>query len=503
MVKNQNLHPAERLVLLRQTLGLSQRELAKEFQVSGGAIACWETGTRVIPGPVLKLIDLYEDSLPSVNKTRPQGKAENILNGLKESLSLKDNEEDLQEIQSLRNGVTKYFEDTASVNSLNGKLKRILIERLLKSLKNRKGVSAKVAQLASFLEMGLPFEVRNALGTLQSRAEPEKPKVIQRVVEEEYGKPLKEIFSYWQEKPLAVTSLGQVHYAKLANGKEVAVKVQHPNIKEILQNQISKMELAQSLASFLGKGDSDIFAEIKRALMQECDYRQEALNQEKFRNILSDDPRVIVPYIYRDLVRERVMVSEFIKAESFQNFTARANQNQKNAAAEILIEAILKASFGYCLVHTDLHPGNFLFTDGKVVLLDFGRVFDYPVERMKLEGQFYYSMLHRDYDKCQTLAKVLFAKEGEEFDFDAFWIFLQHAHAHLLVDNRFKFTRDYAKVLVREGRVFSKKHQLQMIKEAFWAFVFTSSTWGILADLEADINMRRISMKSVRLSEHL
>lgn len=496
---NQGIHPAERLVQLREKLGLSQRELAKEFQVSSGAIACWETGVRAIPGPVLRLVELYEDSFPSIQKKRTSKETEALLGEIRAALNISSQGHDQRELLSLSEGMEEYLEDTRSLNSLSGQIKRMFIQRLVNSLQNRKGVSVKIAQLASFLEMGLPMEVRQALGTLQSRGKPEKHKVIQRVIEEEYGKPLKEVFPHWREEPLAVTSIGQVHYARLSNGDEVAVKVQHPNIREILKKQIAKIELAGSLAAFIGKDAAVITPEIGRSLLQECDYHHEASNQEKFRNILSDFPGVIVPRVYRDLVRDRVLVTEYIKGESFHSFVTRTSQEQRNAAAESLLGALTTAVFGYGLNYSDMHPGNFLFADGKVVLLDFGRVIDCSRGRLKIESRFYLHFMDRDYEKCRQMAPMLFAKEGAAFDFDAFWNFLLKAHTHLMVDSKFRFTRDYAKTLSKEGRVFSKKHQLQMNKDIFWAFVFSTSTWALLADLDAEVNYRRMAIKTTRL----
>lgn len=496
---NESVHPAVRLLQLREKLGFSQRELAKEFQVSSGAIASWEVGTRPIPGPVLKLIALYEDSLPPSEKKRTSKETEALLQEIRGTLKAAISDMDSKELDALTGGMEEYLEDSLALNSLGGQIKRMLIQRLVSSLESRKGITVKIAQLASFLEIGLPLEVRQALGTLQSRSKPEKSKVIQKVIEEEYGKPLKEVFSYWRDEPLAVTSLGQVHYARLLNGDEVAVKVQHPAIRETLKKQFNKLEMMQSLAAFFGKEDTEIVPEIKRSLLQECDYVQEAANQEKFRNILSDFPNIIVPRVYRDLVRDRVLVTEFVKAETFQSFVARANQEQRNNAAESLLEALSTAAFGYCLNYSDMHPGNFMFVNDKVVILDFGRVIDYPRERMKVECQFYRAFLNRDIEKCRVMAPSLFAKEGAEFDFDAFWTFMLKAHTHILADGRFRFSRDYAKAISREGRVFSKKYQLQFSKDTFWAFVYSASTWAMLADFDSDVNIRRVAIKTTSL----
>ena len=498
-----SLHPAERLVQLRQILGLSQRELAKEFQVSAGAIAQWETGERAIPGPILRLVEIYEKAMP-IGTNKPASKpAETLLKEFTAGLPLKDSEEVREILNQLQGGLSTYFEDASSLNALTSKLKSLLIQRLVKSLKTSKGVSVKIAQMASFLEMGLPVEVRGALGTLQSRMQPSKPNVIRDLIESEYGRPLKEIFPVWRSEPIAVTSIGQVHYAQLADGQEVAVKVQHPEIRKIFLKQFQSMDLLKFLGSILGKNDHSIVEEIQRALLQECDYQLEALNQEKFRNILSENPRVMVPYVHRELVRPRVLVTEFVKGECFQSFASRATQAQRNAAAETILESLSTAVFGYGLNYTDWQLSNFMFFEGKVVILDFGRVIDMPRDGLKLESQFYLTLLNRDYEKGRVLASGIFAKDPNSFNFNSFWDFLQKTSIHLMVDENVKFNRNYARSITHEAMNYSKKHELKMNKDAFWAFVFSAASWGVLAELDAVLNMRRVALKTISMGKNL
>lgn len=399
----------------------------------------------------------------------------------------------------MEKGFSSFVESESSVNSLSSRLKQILIERFIKSLNKSKGVSAKIAQLASFLEIGIPVEVRHALGALQSRAKPTDSKTVFKILKEQYDTNPKKLFPHWREEPLAVTSIGQVHYARLADGQEVAVKVQHPKISAVLDAQLRKAEFIQSIAVLLGKKETDVLPEIRRAPMQECDYRQEALNQNKFREILASQSRVIVPRVHNELVRERVLVSDYIRGRSFQNFVAVSNQQERNEATEIIFIALMTAAFGHCLTQSDWHPGNFLFVDGKVVLLDFGRIIDYPRERMKLEAHFYMNFLTGNDAQAQALARTIFAKDGDTFDFDEFWIFLKQNHMHLLVDKPFHFTRAYAKSLNNQGRAYSKKHQISMDKNSLWAMVFAMSSWGIFAELEAHINFRNIALKTTKL----
>lgn len=474
---------------------MSQRDLAREFQVSSAAIAQWETGTREVPGSVLKLISLYEKSLQRIshleqNSTIPQ---------LEKYFEAGENAEKRKALKLLEREFASYSEEQSYLNSLESRVKQILIERLMKSVTKSYGVSAKIAQLASFLELGLPHEVRNALGTLQSRSTPMDKKVIRNILLKEYGKDFKKTFTFWRDEPLAVTSLGQVHYARLADGKEVAVKIQHPDISQILDSQLSKIEFIESMTALLGYKKADLLLEVRNILMRECDYRQEALNQDMFRKILSDRNDVIIPKVYHEFLRDRVLVTEYIRGKSFQNFVLTALPGEKNKAAETIIESLATAVFGHCLIQSDLHPGNFLFVDGKVVLLDFGRIIVEDPENIKTQSLMYLAWLNGEYEKARILAsESIFAKDPN-FDFDRFWSMLSASQVHLMDDTRFHFTRSYAKYVAQVCRTYAKQGKMTLDRELLWATIFSISTWGLYADLDARVNFRRIAFKTMQL----
>lgn len=501
MNDSQHLHPAQRLILLRQNLGMSQRELAKEFQVSSGTVALWEMGTHKIPGPVIKLIDLYEQSLNSKKQALP--KSQNV-SGLKTYFKTAKNDEHERALRILEKGFSEYLDEQSSLDFLGTKIKSLLIERLMKSLIKTHGVSAKVAQLASFLEVGLPYEVRNALGTLQYRAKPMPSATVRKFLGEEYGSNWKKTFTHFRDEPVAVTSLGQVHYARLANGQEVAVKIQHPEIKEILNSQMNKIDFLQSITFLLGKPKESILTDIRSGLMQECNYRLEAENQEKFRQALLHDERIIVPKIHHDLLRDRVLVSDYIKGKSFQTFTATALPQERAVATEAIIEGLFTMAMTHCLSHTDLHPGNFLFTvEGKVVLLDFGRVIQANnPQNIKAQCLFYLACYEdEDFEKARNLSQQAFSTDKDpHFDFSKFWALMHDAHPHLLTNDRFHFTRTFAKKLGRQWRDYSKDHKSTVDAEAFWGSVFSISTWGLFADLDAKVNYRKICLNALKLA---
>lgn len=491
-MSHQTLHPAVRLKLLRENLQLSQRELAEEFNVTSGAIAHWEMGTNPIPGPVLKIIELFEDALSHGKSDQTSLRIfQDIKKGLI-SQGLKD-----EQFKEVEESIFSYINEINSLNKFHAKIKFSFIQRLLKSLKNSKGLTIKFLQLLSYLELGLPIEVRMALGNLQGKLKPLSFKRIQEIIEKEYGRPLEDIFSEFEKSPIAVTSLAQVHYARLKDGAEVAVKVQSPDMKKILEEQFSRIEKIGKIASYLGKEPTGILDELRRAIYQECDYLIEARNQEKIRNILLNQPRTIVPKVYLDLSRPHVLVSEFVHGENFHSFAIRASQDSKNIVAETVLKTLSHLSFCHNLVHGDIHAENFLVKNDKVIFLDFGRIYNFPEARMRLEIQFYQAILFEKKEEAKKLCgQIGFAKDEEQFDFDEFWSFLLNSQAHILKDGKFKFTKEYVARLAREGRRFNSRHKLKLSPESFWAFTFSSGSWALFAELDAETNWRQIAIET-------
>jgi predicted unusual protein kinase regulating ubiquinone biosynthesis (AarF/ABC1/UbiB family)/DNA-binding XRE family transcriptional regulator len=499
MTDSKYLHPSTRLILLRQNLGMTQRELAKEFGVSAGTIAHWETGTHKIPGPVIKLIDLYDRSLhsrsPSSSKEKPQK-----ISGLKAYFQESGHEEALR---ILEKGFSDYLDEQSSLDFLAGKVKQLLIQRLMKSLIKSRGVSAKVAQLVSFLELGLPHELRNALGTLQYLAKPMHPTIVRALLAEEYGPRWKKTFTHFRDEPLSVTSIGQVHYAQLADGQEVVLKIQHPDIREILTSQINKIEFLQSMSFFLGEPRESILTEVRRGLMQECDYRKEAEIQEKFRIALLHDERIIVPRIHHDLLRDRVLVSDYIKGRSFQTFAATALPQERAQALEALFEGIIINALVHCRNHTDLHPGNFLFTvENKVVLLDFGRVIQGCPRNINALCQLNLACFEEEnYEKARLLAEQAFATgKDPNFDFSEFWEMFRDTQPQMMIDDRFHITRSLAKKIGNRYKEYAKRHKAPVDAETFWGLVYSLSAYGLFSELDAKINYRRIALRVLKLA---
>lgn len=487
-----------RLKKLREFLGYSQRELANEFQVTSGAIAHWESGARPIPGPVVRLIDIYEESL-SLRASPESTITEEALEASREFFkstiqALKEDHLILEEEtkKHLHKAIESFFGDAFGKDRVRGKVKLAIARQILKSFEGSRGLSIKVAQMASFLEMGLPPEIPTLLGDFQSKGKPLSFTQIQEILKNAYGRPLAKIFTKINPEPLAVTSLAQVHRATLLDGAEVVIKVKHPGISQILGGQFKKLSIISFLGSLLGAQSEEILHEIQNQVLLEVDYEREAFNQERFRNIFEHEPRIVIPKTYRELCNKDVIVSQFESGLPFSAFCARASAQEKSQAGLLITYFHSYAIFRRGLLHADAHPGNFLFRKDQVVFLDFGRIIEYEFDELEKERFLYLAILHgRKEQVFAELIKRNLIQDHESFDFEDFWRLLKKQQEHHLVDTPFKITRSFLRSMNIETRHFKDRKKLRLDKSFLRAFLVNASLWGLLADLEAEAPWRK------------
>ncbi|KAG2569144.1 hypothetical protein PVAP13_7NG383800 [Panicum virgatum] len=204
------------------------------------------------------------------------------------------------------------------------------------------------------------------------------------------------IFSEISPEPVAAASLGQVYQAKLrSNGKVVAVKVQRPGVQAAISLDIYILRFLASLARKAAKLNTDLPAvldEWASSLFREMDYREEARNGLKFRELFGKFRDVSVPEMYMEQTRRRVLVMEWIEGE-------KLSEVRDQYLVEVGVYCSLSQLLEYGFYHADPHPGNLLRTvDGKLAYLDFGMMGEF---RQELRDGFIEACLHlvnRDFD---------------------------------------------------------------------------------------------------------
>ena len=251
-----------------------------------------------------------------------------------------------------------------------------------------RGVAAKVGQMASYVDGIVPEGQREAYETamksLRDRAPRSAPHEIRRVIEEDLGAPIDRLFSTWDDEPIASASIGQVHRAELADGREVAVKVQHPGIVAAMESDLANAGLLQGFAGIAAGPRVDakrLFDVIRTRMREELDYRLEGERMVHFAGVHADDPLVRVPSLIADRSAARVLTTTFARGRSFDEACA-ASREERTRWAETMWRYVFRGTLVGGVLNADPHPGNYVFQeDGGVAFLDYGCVQTMSVER--------------------------------------------------------------------------------------------------------------------------
>jgi ubiquinone biosynthesis protein len=251
-----------------------------------------------------------------------------------------------------------------------------------------------VLQGGAFLKLGqtlaaradlLPEAYVRELGRLQDAA-PELPfETVRDLLERELGRPLSESFADFDEVPLAAASIGQVHRARLHDGRAVAVKVQRPGIRALVELDLELLEVfVRALADSLPPLDLDtIIAELRAMIAAELDYEREAQLTEQVAEFFAHDPMLHAPRVVRELSNRHVLVTQLMPGEKITKVLDRLRAarlagepdalERLSALLARVLEAYARMTLELGVFQADPHPGNLLAdADGVLVVLDFG-----------------------------------------------------------------------------------------------------------------------------------
>src|SRR3954469_9895832 len=250
-------------------------------------------------------------------------------------------------------------------------------ERILATLGELKGAALKLGQALAMDPDALPEEARAVVAKLLSQA-PERMELAQvaEVGRAELGAAPDALFAEFDPEPLAAASLGQVHAARLADGREVVVKVQYPGVEKALENDLDNAAVLVRGFALTGKtlDGRAYYDELRASLLREIDYVQEAAQVDAYREAARRYPELVVPEVVRERSAKRVLCLTRLHGQPLLDFIeSRAPDDERFQVARLLILAIWGPFYAARLVHADPHPGNFfVLADGRLGVLDFG-----------------------------------------------------------------------------------------------------------------------------------
>jgi predicted unusual protein kinase regulating ubiquinone biosynthesis (AarF/ABC1/UbiB family)/nucleotide-binding universal stress UspA family protein len=249
-------------------------------------------------------------------------------------------------------------------------------EALRRALEQLGPTFAKLGQILSTRPDLIPPEIVDELAKLQDDVKPLTEAEVVHVMEQELRVPWEDVFASIEPEPLAAGTIGQVHRATLENGEEVVVKVQRPTARDEIMRDLGLLELfAEKALDREGlRGTVDIPALVEHlssSLRRELDFLEEARNVERMRELLAPYSRLDVPRIHHELSTSRLLVQGFVDGGPI--LEAPEGPERREAARQLL-EAFYQQVLEDGFFHADPHPGNLLWSDGKIYLLDLGMV---------------------------------------------------------------------------------------------------------------------------------
>jgi len=251
-------------------------------------------------------------------------------------------------------------------------------EKLVETLGDLKGAAMKLGQVASMDPDLFPPEVRAVLARLQNEAPPMSFDRVAAVLEEELGGSPDELFAEFSREPMAAASLGQVHRARLRDGRDVVVKVQYPGIDQALRSDIDNLGLVVKTMARAHRAldGRQYFHELAEELAHELDYSREGRLAREFARASAGLPDIVVPEIIDERTSTRVLTMQHIPGQTLRTFlTSHPDNAERLRVSGLLIRAIHGAFLVDGTVHADPHPGNFMvMPDGRLGVLDFGSV---------------------------------------------------------------------------------------------------------------------------------
>ncbi|MGR3513006.1 MAG: ABC1 kinase family protein [Paracoccaceae bacterium] len=258
------------------------------------------------------------------------------------------------------------------------------IRRVADELAKMRGAAMKVGQLIS-MDAGelLPPELAEIMARLRADADFMPPKQLKQVLNDELSPDWLSRFAQFDVRPIAAASIGQVHKARLKNGREIALKVQYPGIARSIESDVSNVGRLMKLSGLMPPGLElePFLAEARKQLHEEADYVQEAAHLQTFHGLLAGDERFCLPAFLPELSSPRVLAMDFVESAPIETVDS-APQEVRDRVAHDLIALTLTELFAFGWMQTDPNFANYRFQPetGRIVLLDFGATRAVPVE---------------------------------------------------------------------------------------------------------------------------
>uniref|UniRef100_M4B4X6 ABC1 atypical kinase-like domain-containing protein n=1 Tax=Hyaloperonospora arabidopsidis (strain Emoy2) TaxID=559515 RepID=M4B4X6_HYAAE len=258
-------------------------------------------------------------------------------------------------------------------------------EKLAETLCTMRGAALKLGQMLSIQdEAMIPSTLAAALNRVRENAHVMPKDQLYRQLEVELGEDWRSKFQEFDDVPIAAASIGQVHRATLLNGDRVAIKIQYPGVAQSIGSDLLNLKRLVTYTNILPRGlyIDEIIRVGEEELTAECDYVQEAANQERFKELIQQTgmaEQFIVPRVYRELSTARILTTQLISGVAVDK-AVHLSQDVRNSIGRRLLELTIHELFNWRFMQTDPNWSNFMYnaSTDTIGLVDFGAAREYP-----------------------------------------------------------------------------------------------------------------------------
>ena len=363
-----------------------------------------------------------------------------------------------------------------------------------------RGVAAKVGQMASYVDGIVPEGQREAyegaMKSLRAQAPRSSPAEVRAVVERELGAPMDRLFARWDDVPLASASIGQVHRAVLDDGREVAVKVQHPGIAQAMESDLANAGVLQGFAGLAAGPRIDtktIFEVIRTRMREELDYALEGERLLAFAKIHAGDAQVRIPALVAARSSGRVLTTSLAVGQDF-DAACNARLEARRAWAGTMWRYVFRGTLLGGLLNADPHPGNYIFhEDGAVTFLDYGCVQAMSEDRRRRARGVHRAALARDESAFgEAVRQMVDSRPGA---LETLAIAYSRRCFEPLFASPYRVTRAYAgslvegmKEMAKHAKKASKAEHFDMPADMIFVNRLQFGFYSVLARLDVEVD---------------
>ena len=292
-------------------------------------------------------------------------------------------------------------------------------ERVKTAILGLQGLFIKVGQMLSIMSNFLPEKFQQPLEALQDRLPARPVDEVRLRIREEFGRDPEALFASFDPVAIASASIGQAHLARLADGTQVVVKVQHYGIEAVVKVDLDIIQrLTRVTAWFMEiKGMDYLYSQIRKMIEEECDFTNEAKAMDQIRKSLAEENRITVPVVHPQFSTGRVLTTTFCEGVKISDTaTLDAWGLDRRELAARLIRAWCRMVLQDGFYHADPHPGNILVDqNGVVTLLDFGATAFLPINMREGFGELIEAAIKNDHDAMvDACRKMGFLADGPD-----------------------------------------------------------------------------------------